>query len=45
MRQRLLILFRIFLAFVVVFVAMKPVFMLYNGAGHGLTCWRFRLTA
>lgn len=37
MRQRLLILFRIFLAFVAVFVAMKPVFMLYNGAGHGLT--------
>lgn len=37
MRQRLLILFRIFAAFVAVFVMMKPVFMLYNGTGHGLT--------
>ena len=36
MRQRLLILLRVFIAFVAVFVVMKPVFMLYNGAGHGL---------
>ncbi len=37
MRQRLTILFRIYIAFVLVFVVMKLVFMLYNGAGRELS--------